>query len=567
MNAIVSGVRPGRVLARWRPVVSAESLILVVAVFIAIADNVPFWRGVLLYRDFAAASTWSLAVLTLLLLTAVHYVVLASLSTRRTLKPVLCVSMLIAAVVAHYISRYGIVIDTSMMRNVLQTDALEARELVGVDLAATLLPLAALPIALVAFTRVAAPRRHAFTFRSATIAVAAISAVVVALLGFKDFAPTLRNHPEIRNMLTPANLLVSTARAVRQQATNVTEAREGPMTVSRGAAALATANERPVLFVFVVGETARAANFSLNGYARETNPELAKLDVINFPHARACGTSTEVSLPCMFSPFGRRSYDEAKILRRESLPQQLARAGIRVVWRDNQSGCKGVCTGVEVHTFNDANAPDLCVSGHCFDEVLLHGMDALVRESRSDLFVVLHQIGNHGPAYYRRYPSEFARFEPACQTDTLHQCTQQQIVNAYDNSLRYTDHVLARVIAFLEQQRGRYDVAMVYVSDHGESLGERGLYLHGMPYAIAPKEQLEVPMLWWMSPEFVSHRNIDVACLRQRAREPVSHDYLFHSIAGLLDVETPDRDRALDLFANCRHEPAQRSAAFARNPQ
>ncbi len=502
--------------------------------------------------------------MTLLLLTAVHYAVLASISTRMTLKPLLCASLLIGAVVAHYISRYGIVIDTSMMRNVLQTDAHEAMELVGIDVVATLLPLAGLPIILVLLARIAAPRRRAFAFRGATIAIAAITTVVVAFIGFKDFAPTLRNRPEIRNMLTPANLLVSTARALRQRAGHVAVAREGPVTVSRGAAAIAASNRRPVLFVFVVGETARAANFSLNGYARDTNPELAKLDIINFPRARACGTSTEVSLPCMFSPFGRRSYDEAKILRRESLPQQLARAGIRVVWRDNQSGCKGVCTGLELHTFDDVNVPGVCTSGHCFDEVLLHGMDSLAREPRSDLFVILHQLGNHGPAYYRRYPSAFSHFEPACQTDALHQCTQQQIVNAYDNALRYTDHVLASVIAFLEQQRDRYDVAMMYVSDHGESLGERGLYLHGMPYAIAPKEQLEVPMLWWMSPEFVRHRNIDVACLRQRAHADVSHDYLFHSIAGVLDVETPDRDGALDLFANCRHESAQRSAAVTR---
>ena len=190
-------------------------------------------------------------------------------------------------------------------------------------------------------------------------------------------------------------------------------------------------------------------------------------------------------------------------------------------------------------------------------------MEALVRQSRADLFVVLHQLGNHGPAYYRRYPSAFAQFEPACQTDALHQCTQQQIVNAYDNALRYTDHVLARVIAFLGQQRDRYDVAMVYVSDHGESLGERGLYLHGMPYAIAPKEQLEVPMLWWMSPEFVRNRNIDVpACVS--APTTTSVTLLFHSIVGVLDVETPNRDGALDLFAKCRNASVRRSAAVSR---
>jgi lipid A ethanolaminephosphotransferase len=560
MSAIVPAMHPQRARTRRKLVASAETLILLVAAFIATADNIPFWRAVLLGRYLSSASSWGLAVLTLLLLTSVYYALLAAISTRVTLKPVLCASLLIGAVVAHYISRYGIVIDTSMMRNVLQTDAHEAIELVGIDVVATLLPLAVVPIALVVFTRIAAPRRPPFAFRSTTIAIAAITAVVVTFLGFKDLAPTLRNRPEIRNMVTPANLLVSTARALRQRAAYVTVAREGPATVSRG---IAAASERPVLFVFVVGETARAANFSLNGYTRDTNPELARLDIINFPHARACGTSTEASLPCMFSPIGRRSYDEAKILRHESLPQQLARAGIRVVWRDNQSGCKGVCNGLEVHTFDDVNVAGVCTSGHCFDEVLLHGMEALVRERPSDLFVVLHQLGNHGPAYYRRYPSAFAHFEPTCQTDALHQCTQQQIVNAYDNALRYTDHVVARVIAFLEQQRDRYDVAMVYVSDHGESLGERGLYLHGMPYAIAPKEQLEVPMLWWMSPEFVRHRNIDVACLRQRARDDVSHDYLFHSITGVLDVETPDRDRALDLFANCRHEPAQRSAGLS----
>lgn len=173
--------------------------------------------------------------------------------------------------------------------------------------------------------------------------------------------------------------------------------------------------------------------------------------------------------------------------------------------------------------------------------------------------LVLHQIGNHGPAYYRRYPPEFKRFEPACESDALHTCTQQEIVNAYDNALLYTDHVLAQLIAFLETQRGRYDVGLIYVSDHGESLGEKGLFLHGMPYPIAPKEQLDVPMIWWMSPEFARNRKIDVDCLRTRSHGEASHDHLFHSIAGVLGVETPDRDRALDLFAQCRRDTPQRA--------
>ncbi len=560
MNAPPSAAQAQRAPASWQPVVSGEAAILSVAAFIAVADNFPFWRAVLRERDLSDALTWGSVLLILALLTAVHYIVLALIPGRKTLKWVLCAALLVGAMVTHYMSRYGIVIDTSMMRNVLHTDGHEAVELIGFDLLATLLPLALIPIALVMFTRITARTHAAVGWRCATIAIAVAVAVTAAAVEFKELAPTLRNRPEIRNMVTPANLVVSTSRALRQRAAQATATREGPATVSRGAAAAAV---RPMLFVFVVGETARAANFSLNGYARDTNPELAKLDIINFPLARACGTSTEVSLPCMFSPFGRRAYDEARILRHESLPQQLARAGIRVVWRDNQSGCKGVCAGLEVHTFDDMSVPDVCTSGHCLDEILLHGMDVLVREPRSDLFVVLHQLGNHGPAYHRRYPPAFRHFEPACETDALHQCTQQQIVNAYDNALRYTDHVLARVIGFLEQQRDRYDVAMIYVSDHGESLGERGLYLHGMPYAIAPKEQLEVPMLWWSSPEFARNRQIDNACLRNRARTAVSHDNLFHSIAGVLDVETPDREGALDLFAACRGDVV-RAAAVSR---
>jgi lipid A ethanolaminephosphotransferase len=563
MNTSMSTVKMPSALVRWKPVISAEMAILLVASFITVVDNLPFWRAVLQGRDLSSALTWSSALLTFVMLTAIHYFVLAVISTRKTLKAVLCTALLLGAIVAHYMARYGIVIDTSMMRNVLQTNAHEASELIGVDMLATLLPLALIPVGMLLLVDVAArPRRVGFYWRSATIAVAVLVAVTAAVVVFKDLAPTLRNHPEIRNMLTPANLVVSTGRALHQRSVYVTAAREGPLTVSRGPAATAVA--RPLLFVFVVGETARAANFSLNGYPRDTNPELAKLDIVNFPFTRACGTSTEVSLPCMFSPFGRRAYDEARILRHESLPQQLARAGIRVVWLDNQSGCKGVCSGLEAHNFDDVSVPGVCSSGQCFDEVLVQAMEELVRQPDSDLFVVLHQLGNHGPAYHRRYPREFRHFAPACESDDLHQCSQEQIFNAYDNAVRYTDHVVARVIGFLEQQRDRYEVAMVYVSDHGESLGEHGLYLHGMPYAIAPKEQLEVPMLWWMSPEFASNRNINVACLRKRASGPVNHDHLFHSIAGVLDVETPDRDVSLDLFAACRGNAAPRVASALR---
>jgi len=327
----------------------------------------------------------------------------------------------------------------------------------------------------------------------------------------------------------------------------------GPkQTVAPDAKRTPVQGERPLLFVLVVGETARAKNFSLNGYARDTNPELARRNVINFPHATSCGTSTEVSLPCMFSVYGRARYDERQILSHESVLHVLARAGVGVLWRDNQSGCKGVCEGLPQEQLDGASVPGVCAGGQCFDEILLDGMDRVWRDSRGNALVVMHQLGSHGPAYFRRYPPAFARFQPACGTDELRQCPDAEIVNAYDNTILYADHVLGKLIDWLAAAQSTHDTGMLYVSDHGESLGESGLYLHGVPYAIAPAVQTHVPFVAWLSPALQRDSGIDDACMRKRAQQPVSHDNLFHSLLGIFSVETKAYDPSLDIFAGCR---------------
>ncbi|WP_415246253.1 phosphoethanolamine transferase [Thauera sp.] len=167
--------------------------------------------------------------------------------------------------------------------------------------------------------------------------------------------------------------------------------------------------------------------------------------------------------------------------------------------------------------------------------------------------LVLHQLGNHGPAYFRRHPESFRRFTPSCDQDELSKCSREQILNSYDNALLYTDHVLARTIDLLEELDKQYDTAMIYVSDHGESLGENGLYLHGLPYSIAPDEQIKVPMVMWFSSGFAARNRLDQECLRAQTAQAASHDNLFHTVLGLLDVDTSVRDGALDLAAACRH--------------
>ena len=319
----------------------------------------------------------------------------------------------------------------------------------------------------------------------------------------------------------------------------------------------AVAGHRPKLLVLAIGETVRSANFGLSGYARDTTPELRALDLVSYPRVQACGTSTEVSVPCMFAPVGRRDYDEERIHREQSLLHVLDRVGFKVHWLDNQSGCKGVCDGLPNERIAGDADPALCDGERCLDAVLLPRLAAVAAEP-GDMVVVLHLLGNHGPAYFRRYPDEFRRFRPTCDSGELSECSDAEIVNAYDNAILYTDHVLAAMIAYLQGLADR-DTALIYVSDHGESLGENGIYLHGLPYAIAPAVQREVPMLMWLSDGLLETTGVDESCLRAGASGDVAHDHLFHSILGLLDVTTTVREPSLDLFAGCRR-PAARCA-------
>ena len=538
--------------ARTRPALHVETLVLSCAVFMMLACNRPFWHIALAGRAASEPGTWLFAAAIFTSFTAFYFAFGSVLATRHTAKPLLTILLLATAAAAYYMERYAVYVDRAMLRNVLATDYHEAAELLGRELAAYLLAFGVLPSALVWWTRLKRrPLRRAVAVRLACVAAALATGVASLLLVFPDFASLMRNHGEVRYLLTPGNLVAAGAanawgRAKRPNAPKLTvggDARLGPAWQAR---------TRPALFVLVVGETARAQNFALNGYGRPTNPRLAALDVINFPNVQACGTSTEVSLPCMFSPFGRHDYNEDKILAHESVLHVLARAGFEVLWRDNQSGCKGVCQGLPAEQLDRAKVDALCAEGQCLDEILLRGMEGIARDSRGNLFVVMHQLGSHGPAYFKRYPAVFRRFTPACENEELRHCTQAEIVNAYDNSLLYTDFVLGRVIEFLDNAQATHDTAMLYLSDHGESLGENGLYLHGVPHAIAPDVQRHVPFLMWLSPAFRRDFHVDGDCMREQSARPASHDNLFHSLLGVLDVQTAVYQPGLDLFAPCR---------------
>jgi lipid A ethanolaminephosphotransferase len=307
-----------------------------------------------------------------------------------------------------------------------------------------------------------------------------------------------------------------------------------------------------VLFL-VIGETARAANFQLGGYARETNPELSRIaGVTYFRNTASCGTSTAISVPCVFSHLPRADFKVDQAGRYTNLLDSLAKAGFDLEWRDNNSGCKGVCARIASIDYSNSNDPQNCSAGNCFDDVMLADLPARLEKITRDTVIVFHQQGSHGPAYFERYPASFEKFQPACRSNQLQHCTTQEITNAYDNSLVYTDHVLARQIAMLQSAAPRLDGMLIYVSDHGESLGENGIYLHGMPYAFAPTVQKQVPMLFWVSESYARRTQLNANCLKSEAALPVSHDFIYHTVLGAAEARDQVYDRRLDLISGCR---------------
>jgi lipid A ethanolaminephosphotransferase len=540
-------------IARWlrlRPTVSTEALALLASVFFTAACNYQLWH--VLMADLHAHARLLVAVFAFV--TALQAFLLGLVLTRWTARPLLTVLFAATAFAAYYMGTYKVYLDPDMIRNVLETDPREAGELLVPALVPSLLGLAVLPIAVLWRLRLRRrPLLRALWIRLAFLAGMLVLAAGGALSAFQDLSALARNHREVRYLVTPSNYVVSLSRVLfasppgpaRPLLPIGEDAREAPR----------AAGARPRLLVFVLGETVRAQNWGLDGYLRQTTPELAAMkDVVNFPDTSSCGTSTEVSVPCLFSPYGRHAYDEDSIRGHQSLLHVLQRAGVQVLWRDNQSGCKRVCDGLHFESMADATDPALCNGKRCFDEILLSGLQARIVPDGRDRIVVLHQLGNHGPAYYQRYPPAFRRFTPTCDTEQLGDCSRQRIVNSYDNAVLYTDHVLARTIETLKDEPG-YDTALVYVSDHGESLGENGLFLHGVPHAIAPSQQTHVPMVMWFSPGFARRQGLDLACVRQVAQGPASHDNLFPTILGMFRVRTSLYEPGLDLLRRCERAP------------
>lgn len=533
-----------------------------IAVLFMATQNIVFWQSFWHKMSFDTLRNTLFASSVVITLTCGLVILFALTLWGRLRLPFIAVFLLLSTLFNYYSARYHIYMDRDMLINIFETNSIEVLDLISYQLIFWLILGVLAPLFFLSRLSIYKISLWKSLLQRALLILGSLAIVSVIALGFyKDYASFFRNNQQILKLTMPVSYLASSLSYVKKQyADNLPFQTIGddahfnrPQTPQ--------GTQKKTLFIMVVGETARSQNFSLNGYHKATNPLLSQqANLVSFQDVTACGTATAVSVPCMFSQLTHDSFDKAHAQNQENALDVLQKADYTLLWRENDHGCKGVCDRIpteEVADFidkNSASTASASSTGLYHDEALLFGLPEYINahQNTENLVIVLHMNGSHGPTYYQRYPDHFKHFQPSCDTKNIETCERILLENVYDNTILYTDYVLNATIELLKQYDDEYETAMLYISDHGESLGENGFYLHGAPYMIAPKEQTTVPLIFWGSDAFYQDHALDQDCLTRNAQtKSYSHDHIFHSLFGLLYVETQSYDAHLDLFSEC----------------
>ncbi|PXW55493.1 lipid A ethanolaminephosphotransferase [Grimontella sp. AG753] len=539
-----------------RPSLSRLSFLILFALYIALILNIAFYRQA--FRLLPVDSLHNALVFASMPVVAfsVINIALTLTSFLRLDRLTISLFILVSAAAQYFIMSFGIIIDRSMVTNILDTTPAESFALLSPRMVVVLLLSGALMVLIAWWIKIKAPLSawRSIISRLVSIAVSALLIVFVALLFYKDYASLFRNNKELVKSLSPSNSITAgLSWYSHHRMDNLPLVRIGEDAQQR---AQMQNGPRKNLTILIVGETSRAANFSLGGYAHDTNPRLKQDNVVYFPNTTSCGTATAISVPCMFSNMPRQNYDEELAHHQEGLLDIIQRAGIQVLWNENDGGCKGACDRVPHQDVTALNLPGLCIDGECQDEALFHQLEDYTNNLQHDGVIVLHTIGSHGPTYYNRYPAAFRKFTPTCDTSQIQTCTQEQLVNTYDNTILYIDYIVDKAIKLLQSKQDKFTTSLVYLSDHGESLGEDGVYLHGLPYSIAPETQKHIPMLIWLSEDYQKRYGVDNQCLQKEAQQKnFSQDNLFSTMLGMTGVSTKEYRAQDDILTACRGEP------------
>jgi lipid A ethanolaminephosphotransferase len=548
-------------VGKWRlfsrlntAVVSPQRLVVLVALALVVFFNASAWQALHTLVPLESLKVAAFYLSFAVFMVAFISLLLTLVSFKYLLKPALTLLLLCSASATYFMGSYGVSIDTVMVQNIFETNPAEAGALLSARMLGYIGVLGVLPAIVIWRLPVRYPPFFRGLLNKLVMMVACLVTVAVMVGTFySTYAPIFRDEDKLTHYINPTNYIYAVSKYTKQRfGTKESLVLQQIGLDSKTGAELA-ARPKKALVIFVVGETARADHFALNGYARETNPELKKQDILNFTGVHSCGTSTAVSVPCMFSVFPRKDFSDKKGKTHEGALDVLQRAGIKVFWRDNNSDCKGTCLRIPSDDVAKRKNSPFCNDRRCLDEVMLEDLQAYIDTLDDNAMIVLHADGSHGPEYFDRYPDSFERFKPVCHTNQLSSCSTEELVNVYDNTILYTDHFLNQVIELLKRNAEQRDTAMIYVSDHGESLGENGLYLHAAPYSIAPESQTHVPMVMWFAPDAYKNWGIDKGCMQGKLGDPeLSHDNVFHSLLGLFAVQSTVYQPQLDMFSSCR---------------
>jgi len=520
-----------------------SQVILFSVLFLVLFDNFAFFS-----RSYNEFHSIPFVIGLGVVLTSLLILVFNLILNRWIIKPFLILIFILSSLAAYFMQNYGTIFDDKMIQNIFETDTKEAFALINFTEILYLIFFGIVPSIILYFVKIKKQPLKTELFSRVKYILGSLIIIVVTFFIFsKSFISFFREHKSLRQYTNPAVYIYNLVKYV-----NETYIRKPlPFRKIGLDAKIEPTTTKQKLFIFVLGEAGRYDHFALNGYKRDTTPNLLKIkEIINYPDIHSCGTETAVSVPCMFSPYDRSDYSDRKAKSTESVIDVLAHAGVNLLWRDNDSGSKKVASRIKNYEdYNDANNPKFCNAGGCYDDILLQGLQKWVNEINNSkpIFIVLHTKGSHGPKYFERYPKKYEKFKPVCKTNQLQDCTKEEIRNAYDNTILYTDHFLSEVINFLKHNEKKYAVGMFYIADHGESLGENGIYLHGLPYVIAPDVQKHPAAIAWFGKDF----DINQTCARKMATNPYTQNYIFSTILGIMGVKTKVYNPEEDIYRKC----------------
>ena len=495
--------------------------VVIMSSLLFILFHYPFFKFVFNnvdYKSFTGVSIIVSLVIAMLVANAFALFLIFFLS-RLVGKILLILFFIINAVAVYFINTYSVIIDESMIGNVLNTNYSESSSFFSIKLVLYVVFLGILPSIFIIKAKIITVTVKKFLV---SISLTLLFLLTLAFANASNWLWIDKNSKTLGGLAMPWSYAVNIPLFyIHQFKKNEKEILLPDATIKD--------NEKSVV-ILVIGESARSENFSLYGYPKNTNPLLSKIPNVSHFNATSDATYTTAGVKSIVE---HENTDELY----EILPNYLYRNNVDVIWRTTNWGEPPV--HIKNYQNREALMPNCKGDGCDYDGILLSGLkEQILASKKNKILIVLHTSTSHGPTYSKKYPAQFEIFKPVCNSVELGNCSHTELVNAYDNTIVYTDYLLANVIKDLKQLQ-EYKSAMIFVSDHGESLGENNLYMHGLPRSIAPKQQYEIPFIVWTS---------DNSARQMKPNKILTQNYVFHSVLNFLNIQSPIYKEQMNIF-------------------